>query len=400
MAWLGKQWQGSRNPDIDILVPGLNRGAGRSADRLRLSAGTRDKDEYDRRVATLKRLGERMLFEPLRALYDEQVTLVELLTAAEAGPAALAQLKDRVERVALGELAKRYWNQHVDGAGVQQKLERFLAFLGKGATVADLTAANINRFLETLTSVGVRANGEPASGATKNRYRATVQGFCSWLVAQQQMVVSPYFIRKAVKRYAEPRGERLPEFEPDEFTAYLEAIGDGSYQTLLWTHMETGADAGELHEHLTVRQCRFAKDKDGVSYLRFKRTKTGERAHEREIPITPDLAAALQEHIREHGLRGDDLVFGMLDYWKSYKVHKAAAKSIGRKQVSRKDLRHVAAIRWRRLGYDLEQIREWLDHTSIEQTRVYAAFKSDDRFHAPMIAKLSQTYKAPLKLVG
>jgi site-specific recombinase XerD len=72
------------------------------------------------------------------------------------------------------------------------------------------------------------------------------------------------------------------------------------------------------------------------------------------------------------------------------KAHETARAAIGRRTLRRKDLRHIAAIYWRRGGADLESVRQWLGHSHISQTLIYAAFGVDDQYDAPVLANLTQ----------
>lgn len=394
MAWTERGvWAGPRNPDLDLILDGLGRGSGRDTDRFRTSSGTRDRKVYDRRVALVKDLADRLLFGPLRAVVDKQVTIADLEKAYREGADALSALATKASTHGLSAMTGRYLATLSDATrdNADTHLERLVAHLGEHATTADLTVPAINQFLSGLIKDG-RGKGRPAAAGTKNRYRASIQGFCSWLVREGHERTTPFAVRGAITLHQEPSGatKRLPELEPDELNAYLAAVlrlGGPEYRLLAWAHVATGADAGELHEALTVRHCRFTDG--GITRLRFIRTKTeGRGAVERLVPVAEGFAKELRQHIEANELERDALVFGMCDYWKAYEIHVKAMEAAGRPGINRKDLRHVAAIRWRRAGADLEQIREWLGHTNINQTRIYAAFKPNDDFDAPVLKRL------------
>lgn len=410
MAWTERGvWAGPRNPDLDLIVEGLGRGVGRDKDRFRTSAGTRDRKVYERRVMLVKRLADRMLFDALRAVVDRQRSIAELELAYEQGPEALKAFATDAAAHLLPRMTGEYLRT-LTGDSTRETAEthltRFLKHLGPHASTADLTVQKINAFLGSLQKEG-RGTG-PASGATKNRYRASIQGFCTWLLCEGHTEMTPFAVRGAVTLYAESTkvDKRLPELEDDELDAYLAAVdrlGGPCYRLLQWAHVETGADVGELLEHLTVRHVRFPGEGGGLTRLRFIRTKTeGRGAVERLVPVTEGFACALRAHIAD--MPRDSLVFGMCDYWKAYEIHVRAMEAAGRPGINRKDLRHVAAIRWRRAGADLEQIREWLGHTKIEQTRIYAAFKPNDDFDAPVLRRLhspsTRVASPPLELMA
>lgn len=406
MAWTSRGiWAGDgRNPEIDCILPGLQRGTGRDRDRFRASSGTKDRHVFDRREHMIRDLHARLLFDVLRAVVDREVSVAKVEEAYRQGETALVELSKQAKAKRLSHLVGLYMATLADTKleHAEDHLSRLLVALGPTADTADLTATALNQFLGSLTwarKPKSRQKEPPraSAAATKNRYRASIQGFCSWLVREGHMPTSPFYVAKAVTAYDESSGTgRLPELEADELQAYLTAVeaSDGpAYRLLLWAHIETGADSGELHDALTVRCVRFPTDPSGLTRLRFIRTKTeGRGAVERSVPITKGFAAALAEHITRWQLGRDDLVFHMTDYHRAYKVHTAAMGRARKVAINRKDLRHVAAIRWRRAGADLEQIREWLGHTSIEQTRIYAAFKPNDDFDAPVVDRLAKQY--------
>ena len=396
MAWSerGGIWTGPRNPEVDLVLPGLDRGTGRDRDRFRASAGTRDRETFTRREMMVKDLHGRLLFDVLRAVVDREVSLADVEgTYRTKGEAGLAALSASAKAKRLSFLAGVYLRQLEGGPREQADVHivRFLECMGPTASTEDVTASRINAFLAGLTTQ--RKTPMPATPATRNRYRASIQAMCSWLVREGHKGSSPFFVQKAVKLYEERGGGRLPEMEPDELETYLanaEQIENAAYRLLFWAHIETGADAGELHDALTVRHVRFPAEPTGLTRLRFIRTKTeGRGAVERLVPVTTAFAAALKAHIEAYALERDALVFGMTSYTRAYDVHTQAIKPL---PINRKDLRHIAAIRWRRAGADLERIREWLGHTKIEQTRIYAAFRPDDDFDAPVMQRMAAVY--------
>jgi len=97
-------------------------------------------------------------------------------------------------------------------------------------------------------------------------------------------------------------------------------------------------------------------------------------------------------HIAAFNLRDGDRMFGMFSRSTLDRVHQEVRALIGRPELRLKDFRHIAAISWRRAGADLEQIREWLGHSTINQTVVYASFKADDDFDAPIVAAATERF--------
>lgn len=426
MAWTKQGiWDEDRSPRIDLILKGFNPfGDGRNKDRLKISAVTKDQKVFGRRVDMLKDLwNNRTMFDQVRLLAAETgaINIEELEAAYRQGAAELKALLDRKGSTSLNVHLGKFIRER-EIAGIrntyqdEQSLLRFFAFLGASPTTSDITAPEkINAFLNGLTVIsrkkgkgGVKiVTDTPMSASRRNGYRASIQSFCTYLERISAIPLSPFAKRKAIIKFNAARTmgktvKRLPEMAPDEFKEYLRLIdehrhGGPDFRLLAWCAIETGADKGEFHNEggLTVRQIRFAMKKDELTRLRFIRTKTLHRgASEREVPVTPELAAELRTHITHHKLGPNDLVFGMCGYHTSSNIHQDVRVALGQPKLTQKDLRHVAAIRWRRMGADLEQIREWLDHGSIEQTRIYAAFKADDTYDSPIIAKIRKAFKA------
>ena len=58
-------------------------------------------------------------------------------------------------------------------------------------------------------------------------------------------------------------------------------------------------------------------------------------------------------------------------------AHEKIRVRLARVDLRLKDFRHVAAISWRRTGLDLMKIRDWLGHSTLNQTMIYAAYAAD-----------------------
>jgi integrase len=322
----------------------------------------------------------------LRALYDKRFDMRTLHLAYLGGPDALRALMEQRGQEPLSDAATwflaGYRKRSV--ARVQQQLEAFVEYCGPGATLADLTPEKIDGFLLSLKT----------GDATRNRYRASVSALCSALVRARRLVHHPMAYRAVAVFHEGAR--RLPDLTPDEYRGYLDAIENPAVRLVAAVLMGTGADVGEVigtrlsdgsrSQPLTVAACDFDR---ALPRLRFRRSKV-RSSLERMVPITDALRDALAEHIRAYNLSGDDELFPMVTDMILRKAHETARKVIGKPNLRRKDLRHIAAIYWRRGGADLESVRQWLGHSNIAQTVIYAAFGADDTYDAPAIANLSQ----------
>jgi len=149
--------------------------------------------------------------------------------------------------------------------------------------------------------------------------------------------------------------------------------------TILRTLMHTGMDIGELFLR-RVTDCDFDRAQPRIW---SRRTKT--KVPTRIIPIPAELVTQLRGHIATHTLSRSDLMFGMVERKSVEKAHGLARKACGQDSLRIKDLRHIAAILWRKGGADIQSIQEWLGHATPVQTAVYARFRADDAFDARIV---------------
>lgn len=390
--------QDRHGPQIDLIVRGLNRGSGRSQDRFRVSAETTDPALVSIYKAMVRELARRIGgLDLLRACADGRFGIAELHRAYAQGPQALADLLARKRQPPLAELAAAYLQQYKrqSKARTQQRIERFLTWLGPGAALAAFTKERVAAFLDDLQTVKVNVETQrEASAATKNRYFMALYGFASWLVDTDVLAKHPL---KGASLYDEG-ARRIRYFTPEEYRAYFRAIEADRPELVpvfkLLAH--TGADIGEVVETalangtrshpLRVRDLHFDRD---LPRVLFKRSKVDD-SPERLVPVPDDVAEALKRHVERHGLRLQDPLFGMFTDMDLRYAHARARTAIGREDMRRKDLRHVAAVLWRRAGVDLDRIREWLGHADIAQTMVYAGFGPDDAYDAPAIKRVTE----------
>lgn len=272
---------------------------------------------------------------------------------------------------------------------------------GHVATVEDLTAEAVSRYLNGLTS-NRHDRGHPCSAATKNRNRASLGGLATRLV--QRGLLAKHFIKDGGLKPFVEAPSRLPDLAAEEREAYLADIDARAPEFLPVFHllMNTGADLGEVLSR-RVRDVSFG---ERLTRIDFRRTKTD--TDPRQVPLHPDYARVLREHIAKHNLKLNDRLFRMFSRGQISNAHERARAAIGRgtlremtmlaKREGRpvpssdeidvlriKDLRHVSAITWARAGVRLERISDWLGHADIRMTRIYARFMPADEYDAPFI---------------
>jgi integrase len=210
------------------------------------------------------------------------------------------------------------------------------------------------------------------------------------------MTVHPIAFKRVEKRTEAKH--RPPDLSPAEYRSYFAIVEKlrPDLVILFKLLIHSGADIGELigveskkkklprKPGLMVRDCYLDRD---LPRLRLIRTKTN--TPERHVPIPKNVAVALQAHIELRGLRSGDEVFGGsgekfgITYEEAAWVHERVRISITRPDLKIKSLRHVAAIYWRRAGVDLITIRDYLGHSTVSQTQIYAEFGPDDEWEAP-----------------
>ncbi|HEX6534557.1 MAG TPA: hypothetical protein VF041_08165 [Gemmatimonadaceae bacterium] len=396
-----------RAKNIDVILPGLDTAVGRVAksekdrDRFQVSSGVRTRHELAARSLMVKDLARRLMWPILKARLDGRFSTEKLYTAYRGGDKALEALLNEAKAPRLPRLAKLlgdYLETKEQKRTVEQietRIRRFILYLGD-PTTADFTAQNVERFLNSLkVRNGGKESKRGVSGGTANRYRAVLNGFASWLVRNDYLVKHPIAF-KSVEKRQETR-HRPPDLSPAEYRSYFAILEKlrPDLVILFKLLVHSGADIGELvgvtatttkprKPGLLVRDCYLDRD---LPRLRLVRTKTN--TPERQVPIPKDIAVSLQAHIELKGLRPGDEVFGGsgdtfgITYEEAAWVHERARISITRPDLKIKSLRHIAAIYWRRQGVDLLTIRDWLGHSTVSQTQVYAEFGPDDAWELP-----------------
>ena len=260
-------------------------------------------------------------------------------------------------------------------------LKLFLVFVGQqqrktctALTLPDLTADRVRDFLDYLERV--RKNSVP----TRNARLAAIHAFFNYLanidprhLAQAQAVLAVPFKRHShhVVEYLE-RDEVLKIFAGIDNRTLLGRRDDALLRLLY----NTGMRAQEL------------VDLD-VNHLRFSRPHTvlihGKGRKERTCPLWKETIAALKAYLQKRGVRLDDATplftnregnrltrFGVR-YIIAHRVSVAAnsCPSLLTRKVTPHTIRHTTAMHLLQSNVDLNMIRSWLGHASIETTNGY-----------------------------
>ena len=260
-------------------------------------------------------------------------------------------------------------------------LKLFLEFVGQrqrktctALTLADLTADRVRDFLDYLE------RGRKNSVPTRNARLAAIHAFFNYLasidprhLAQAQTILAVPFKRHShrVVEYLE-RDEVLKIFAGIDGRTLLGRRDDALLRLLY----NTGMRAQEL------------VDLD-VNHLRFSRPHTvlihGKGRKERTCPLWKETVAAIKAYLQKRGVRLDDATplftnregnrltrFGVR-YIIAHRVSVAAnsCPSLLTRRVTPHTIRHTTAMHLLQSNVDLNMIRSWLGHASIETTNGY-----------------------------
>jgi site-specific recombinase XerD len=293
-------------------------------------------------------------------------------------------------KTAIAVLIRSFFDQHlVSQRGLsghtvlayRDTLKLFLEFVCRQGrktctdlTLEDLTATTVRAFLDHLERV--RKNSVP----TRNARLAAIHAFCNYLAS-----IDPRHIALAQTIFAVPfkrQSLRVAEYlERDEVLKIFAGIDGRTWQgqrddALLRLLYNTGMRVQELVDL-------------NVNHLRFSRPYTvrihGKGRKERTCPLWKETIAALKAHIEKRGVNLDDATplfvnragnrltrFGV-SYILAHRVAEAAnvCPSLLTRKVTPHTIRHTTAMHLLQSNVDLNMIRSWLGHASIETTNTY-----------------------------
>ena len=414
--------------EIVMILPGSGLAEGTAEpDRFRCSSETRVAKLHAKHRDMIAALYQRGRSDVLRARLSGHFTTTQLYAAFGRGEQAINELMGATvpapattgeAREPLRASIEEYlaFNTGRDDAEKPRERRLMLRYVewvesqtalrgeaGYVATVDDLTPEQVSRYLNGLRSSRHR-RGHACAATTKNRNRASLGGLATRLV--QRGLLTKHFIKDGGLKPFIEAPSRLPDLTSEERAAYLADIEARTPEFLPVFHllMNTGADLGEVLSR-RVRDVSFG---DRLARIDYRRTKTD--TDPRQVPLHPDYARALRDHIAKSDLRLNDKLFGMFARCQISDSHERARTAIGRgtlremtmaaKRAGKpapsadeidvlriKDLRHVSAITWARAGVRLERISDWLGHADIRMTRIYARFMPADEYDAPFIER-------------
>jgi len=249
-------------------------------------------------------------------------------------------------------------------------------------TVEDLTPTIVRRFLEHIET------DRRCSGSTRNQRLATIHSLARFIGARSPVHLAwctevrfiPF--KKTAKTligYLEkPEIDALLN-QPDQRTA----LGARDHALLLFLY-NSGARADEAAK-LVVSDLQLGTSPSVRILARRRRNVRGSsaaRTHRVRHPLWPRTSSLLSAMIRGRG-RSETVFLGRTSQpMTRFGVHrlvthyaKLAARSspslIG-KRVSPHTIRHTTAVHLLRAGVDINTIRAWLGHVSLDTTNIYA----------------------------
>jgi integrase/recombinase XerD len=238
-------------------------------------------------------------------------------------------------------------------------------------TVDDLSVPRIYQFLAHLEK------DRHCSGATRNQRLGTIHSFAKFISRHSPQHITWCADVRAIpfKKTAKPVMAYLdkPEIDavlraPDQRTEQ----GTRDHALLLFLY-NTGARVDEA-AHLTVADITFGS----TPSVRL----VGKGNKTRYCPLWPATAAVIKRLVTDrppHGEvflnnRGQPLTrFGIFNLVRRA-VERASATtpSLKAKRIGPHSVRHTSAVHLLRAGVDINTIRAWLGHVSLDTTNVYA----------------------------
>ena len=241
-------------------------------------------------------------------------------------------------------------------------------------TVEDLNVKLVRQFLDHLERV--RNN----TARTRNARLAAIHAFFRYLATLDPRLIAQcqHILTVPFKRQSETVFEYLEKEEILEIFRHIDIehpLGRRD-DALLRVLYNTGMRAQELVD-LNVNHVRFSRP----YYVRI----SGKGNKERTCPLWPETVQALKIYVAERSLRFTDAVplfinskgqrlsrFG-LRYIIAQYIAKAAKScpSLLTRHITPHSFRHTTAMHLLQSGVELNMIRSWLGHASIETTHRY-----------------------------
>jgi integrase len=256
------------------------------------------------------------------------------------------------------------------------------------ALVRDLTPEAVRGYL----LAGRTAGRKPR---TLKNYRDHLDRFGGWLVRQGLIAANPV---GAVPRVRVPKSQARLIPTDDEVRRLILWLRPRKQQKDLWLRVLLHASVPIRYGtsgQLTREHCRL----DGPAPRLEVPAAITKGRRDTIIPLPPEVAQALRDHINAGGCRPDGRIFRAVCKPQSFKalVKRAGLRQAeGDRTLSWHSLKHYASNRRMRLGWTREERRIANDHTTVRMTEeVYTDPEAARRFDPGLAAVLEKTARMP-----
>jgi integrase/recombinase XerD len=238
-------------------------------------------------------------------------------------------------------------------------------------TVEDLTPSIVRKFLDHLE------HDRQCTGVTRNQRLATIRSLARFIGMRSPVHVAWCAEIRATpfKKTAQTVIGYLEKAEIDALLAQPDRrtpLGDRDHTLLLFLY-NSGARADEVAK-LTVGNLQLGAQ----SSVRLH----GKGNKFRNCPLWPATATSLSRLIANRG-KSDKVFLNRINQpLTRFGIHRLVSRygemaskavpSLATKRVSPHTIRHTSAVHLLRAGVDINTIRAWLGHVSLDTTHVYA----------------------------
>lgn len=242
-------------------------------------------------------------------------------------------------------------------------------------TIEDIPPETIKAFLTELET------NRNCSLSTRNQRLAAVHAFAKFVGLNSPEYVE-WYRQVNIIPFKKTKRTLITYLEKSEMDALLDAADNKSEQgkrdhALLMFLYNTGARADEVAQ-LMIKDLSLSSSKSGLSTVLIK----GKGSKERRCPLWHQTQKELSiliaerstsEHVFLNRLKQPITRFGIHNMVKRYtELVLDRYPSIKRKKVSPHTIRHTTATHLLQSGVDINTIRAWLGHVSINTTNIYA----------------------------
>lgn len=264
----------------------------------------------------------------------------------------------------LGELAEQFltYQRQIHPRSVESyylhPVQFFTSWLGHGTDLGSICLADLHAFQAELVSRSSNSNANRSIAVVRSLFRLAVE----WGLLQKSPAAG-------IKRFKEPGGRR--RFLTREEQAKVLRACKEPFRSVVLVALRTGMRRAELLG-LRVRDVDFLR-----SHLSLYKTKTDSARH---IPMLPEVRETLLALSKN--LPDDAFLFrskwgrvytpgGVKTAWERIR------HQVGLRDVHFHDLRHTFASDCLAAGVPLVVLRDWMGHSSVKTTELYAHLAED-----------------------